>query len=179
MPFTGVMMVGGMCLHGAGETTRPSLIAVGVNVVNIVFAYALSGVDLHIGGHTLHNPFPFHWNVTGIAAGAALSSVFGAIATLAVVFAGIAVGVAIGTHWPGIDPARLAPQWSWEFIARPYAFLLLPNILWLAGCFFVLAALSRQMAPVYIAGVVVLLVASFLIFTFVTISGDPLSFLKM
>ena len=85
-----------------------------------------------------------------------LGRLFGAIATLAVVFAGIAVGIAIGTHWPGIDSARLAPQWSWEFIARPYAFLLLPNILWLAGCFFVLAALSRQMAPVYIAGVVVL-----------------------
>ena len=33
-----------------------------------------------------------------------LGRLFGAIATLAVVFAGIAVGIAIGTHWPGIDP---------------------------------------------------------------------------
>ena len=31
-----------------------------------------------------------------------------------------------------------------------------PNVLWLGGCFFVLAALTRQMAPVYVAGVVVL-----------------------
>ena len=29
-------------------------------------------------------------------------------------------------------------------------------MLWLAGCFFVLAALTRQMAPVYVAGVIVL-----------------------
>lgn len=93
MPFTGVMMVGSMCLHGAGETTRPSLIAVGVNIVNIVFAYALSGVDITVGWggseHTLHNPFPFHLNVVGIAAGAALSSVFGAAATLWIMFRGV------------------------------------------------------------------------------------------
>lgn len=89
MPFMGVMMVGGMCLHGAGETTRPSLIAFGVNIVNIVFAYVLSGVDISIAGHTLHNPFPFHWNVVGIAAGAAFSSVFGAIATLWIMFRGV------------------------------------------------------------------------------------------
>jgi len=89
MPFTGVMMVGGMCLHGAGETTRPSLIAVGVNIVNIVFAYALSGVDIALGDHTLHNPFPFHLNVVGIAVGAALSSAFGAIATVWIMFRGV------------------------------------------------------------------------------------------
>ncbi len=29
-------------------------------------------------------------------------------------------------------------------------------MLWLGGCFFVLAALTRQMAPVYVAGVIVL-----------------------
>ncbi len=89
MPCTGVVMVGSMCLHGAGETTRPSLIAVGINIVNIVFAYAFSGVDITIGGHTLVNPFPFHWNVVGIAAGAAMSAVFGAIATLWVLRRGV------------------------------------------------------------------------------------------
>ena len=39
---------------------------------------------------------------------------------------------------------------------RPYLFLLIPNMLWLSGCFFVLAALTRQMAPVYVAGVILL-----------------------
>ncbi len=45
---------------------------------------------------------------------------------------------------------------SWQSFARPYLFVLIPNVLWLGGCFFVLAALTRQMAPVYVAGVVTL-----------------------
>jgi putative MATE family efflux protein len=89
MPCAGVMMVGGMCLHGAGETTRPSLIAFGVNIVNIFAAYVLSGVDLTIGGYTVHNPFPFHMNVMGIALGAGLSSAFGAVAILWVLRRGV------------------------------------------------------------------------------------------
>ena len=116
MPFTGVMMVGGMCLHGAGETTRPSLIAVLVNLVNIVFAYALSGVDVSIGGHTLHNPFPFHWNVVGIAVGAALSSVIGAIATMWIMFRGVKD---LRLEW-----RHMGPDWD---MARPIIRMGIPN----------------------------------------------------
>jgi len=49
MPFSGVMMVGAMCLHGAGETTKPSIIMVGVNVVNIFFSWMLSGAVMRFG----------------------------------------------------------------------------------------------------------------------------------
>ena len=49
-----------------------------------------------------------------------------------------------------------SPHPSCQSFLRPYLFLLLPNLLWLGGCFFVLAALTRQMAPVYVAGVIVL-----------------------
>lgn len=80
----------------------------------------------------------------------------GAILTLIVVFLSIALGILIGTHWPGVDAARVVADPSWQHYARPYLFLLLPNVLWLAGCSFVLAALTRQMAPVYVAGVIVL-----------------------
>lgn len=80
----------------------------------------------------------------------------GAYMTLAIVFAGIAIGILIGTHWPGVDAARLVASPSWQSFARPYLFVLLPNLLWLGGSFFVLAALTRQMAPVYVAGVIVL-----------------------
>ena len=62
----------------------------------------------------------------------------------------------IGDHWPGVDPARIVDAPSWQSFVRPYLFLLLPNMLWLGGCFFVLAALTRQMAPVYVAGVIML-----------------------
>ena len=80
----------------------------------------------------------------------------GAYLTLVLVFAGIVVGVLIGTHWPGVDAARLVSSPDWQSFARPYLFVLIPNLLWLGGCFFVLAALTRQMAPVYVAGVIVL-----------------------
>ncbi len=80
----------------------------------------------------------------------------GAYLTLVLVFASIALGVVVGTHWPGVDSARIVASPTWQSFARPYLFLLLPNLLWLGGCFFVLAALTRQMAPVYVAGVIVL-----------------------
>ena len=76
--------------------------------------------------------------------------------TLALIFIGIVLGVLIGIHWPGVDPARVVDAPSWLSFVRPYLFLLLPNMLWLGGCFFVLAALTRQMAPVYVAGVITL-----------------------
>jgi putative MATE family efflux protein len=89
MPLAGVMLVGAMCLHGAGETTLPSLISVGVNVVNVVASWALSGVDLRFGDRTLVNPFSFDWNVAGIAAGTSLGYLFGAAATAWVLRRGV------------------------------------------------------------------------------------------
>ena len=46
MPLCGVMMVGSMCMHGAGETTLPAIIMVVVNLANIIASWLLSGVDL-------------------------------------------------------------------------------------------------------------------------------------
>jgi putative MATE family efflux protein len=89
LPFCGVMMVGSMCLYGAGETTRPSAIAIGVNIVNIVFSWLLCGADLRYSGFELENPFHFDLNVIGIAAGTAIAYVFGAAMTLWVLFHGV------------------------------------------------------------------------------------------
>ena len=92
MPAMSVMMVGGMALHGAGETTRPSTIAIAVNAVNVAFSWALSGVDVGFGGEPLHNPFPFdpeRWGVWGIAAGTSISYFVGGAWTLAVLFRGV------------------------------------------------------------------------------------------
>ncbi len=80
----------------------------------------------------------------------------GAVAILVFIFLGIAFGILVGTHWPGVDPARLGP-WSLAAFAQPYLVMLLPNILFLGALFFGLAALGRRMLPVYIAGVVVLI----------------------
>lgn len=92
MPFAGIMMVGSMCLHGAGETTRPSLISVGVNVVNLIASWLLSGVDLQFGGTILDNPTaidPAIWGVRGIGAGTSLGYMAGAAATLWVLRRGV------------------------------------------------------------------------------------------
>ena len=80
----------------------------------------------------------------------------GAVATLVFIFLGIALGVLIGVHWPGVDQTRLGP-WSALSFVKPYGLMLLPNILILGACFFGLAALGRRMMPVYVAGVVVLI----------------------
>jgi len=80
----------------------------------------------------------------------------GAYLTLVLIFVSIALGIVIGSNWPGVDSSRIVAHPSWESFVRPYLLLLLPNMLWLGGCFFVLAALTRQMAPVYVAGVVLL-----------------------
>ena len=78
------------------------------------------------------------------------------MATLVLVFLSIALGIVIGSNWPGVDSARIVAHPSFQSFVRPYLFLLIPNMLWLSGCFFVLAALTRQMAPVYVAGVILL-----------------------
>lgn len=89
MPFTGIMFVGSMCLYGAGETTMPSLIAIGVNIVNIFGSWIFSGIDFNVGGHLVENPFSFDLYVIGIALGYAISQLFGAAATLWVLSRGV------------------------------------------------------------------------------------------
>ncbi|MCZ6810665.1 MAG: MATE family efflux transporter [Planctomycetota bacterium] len=81
MPAAGLMLVGSMCLHGAGETTLPSVIAVAVNIVNVFVSWALSGVDLTFGDWTLVNPFSFDLYVRGIAMGTSLAYLLGAALT--------------------------------------------------------------------------------------------------
>ncbi len=103
MPLCGIMMVGSMCLHGAGETTKPSLIAVAINVVNVVASWVLSGADVRVGSQTvidgagapqsiasvIENPFAFDLHVIGIAMGTALSYGVGALLTLWVLHRGV------------------------------------------------------------------------------------------
>ncbi len=81
IPFSGVMMVGAMCLHGAGETHKPFQIAVWVNVVNCLAAWLFSGVTIHAFGAEIPNPSPtdpLAWGVFGIALGSTLSYAIGA-----------------------------------------------------------------------------------------------------
>ena len=92
MPFSGVMMVGSMCLFGAGETLKPSVIAAMVNVVNVVASWTLSGVAIRFGSTEIPSSGlvdPVEWGVIGIAAGTAASWIFGAVATWWVLHRGV------------------------------------------------------------------------------------------
>lgn len=77
----------------------------------------------------------------------------GAFAALALVFSGIVLGAWFGTMAPGVAPERLGPSGPATWL-HPYLFTLLPNLFIFGAIFFVLAALTRRMLPVYVAGVV-------------------------
>lgn len=77
----------------------------------------------------------------------------GAFATLAVIFSSVVLGLWLGTHIPGIAPDRLGGSGPGTWL-KPYLFTLLPNLFIFGAIFFVLAALTRRMLPVYVASVV-------------------------
>ncbi|MDO8037286.1 M1 family aminopeptidase [Janthinobacterium sp. SUN128] len=80
----------------------------------------------------------------------------GAYLVLAVVFSSIVIGAWLGAWLPGIDPERLGPQRALAYL-MPYVFTLLPNLFIFGAIFFVIAALTRRMLPVYISSVVMLI----------------------
>ncbi|WP_296944710.1 M1 family aminopeptidase [uncultured Massilia sp.] len=102
--------------------------------------------------HEMHHfffsaPIPKHAYVFG--------RFLGALAALAVVVAAIPLGLLLGGLLPGVDPARFGPYAAATYLL-PYFLTLLPNLFIFGAIFFVLAALTRRMLPVYVAGVVML-----------------------
>ena len=92
MPFCSVMMVGTMCLHGAGDTIMPAAIAILTNIVNVAASWVLSGVEIRLSDGRLANPSPIdplEWGVQGIAAGTSIAWVVGAIAVVFVLLRGV------------------------------------------------------------------------------------------
>jgi ABC-type transport system involved in multi-copper enzyme maturation permease subunit len=80
----------------------------------------------------------------------------GALATLAVVFSSIVLGNLLGALLPAVDPSRVGPFTALAYL-QPYVLTLLPNLFIFGAIFFVLAALTRRMLPVYVAGVVMMI----------------------
>ena len=79
VPAMSVMFVGLACCRGAGDTLRPMVTMILVNVVNIAMSWSLAGVDIAVGGAAtggtvarrvlLENPFGFDLGIAGIAWG--------------------------------------------------------------------------------------------------------------
>jgi hypothetical protein len=80
----------------------------------------------------------------------------GALATMAVVYSSIVLGNLLGALLPAVDPSRVGPFKALAYVA-PYFLTLLPNLFIFGAIFFVLAALTRRMLPVYVAGVVMMI----------------------
>ena len=92
MPLCGILMVGSMCLYGAGETIMPALIMVVVNLVNVLCSWLLSGVDVVVLGMALENPTaidPLTSGVAGIAGGTAIAYLVGAFLIVLVLKRGV------------------------------------------------------------------------------------------
>jgi ABC-2 type transport system permease protein len=80
----------------------------------------------------------------------------GAFATLAVVFSSIVLGAWLGAFLPGVDPDRVGPVTLSAYLL-PFLQTLLLNQFIFGAIFFVLAALTRRMLPVYVGSVVMMI----------------------
>lgn len=80
----------------------------------------------------------------------------GALATMGVVYSSIVLGNLLGALLPAVDPTRIGAFQAMAYLA-PYFLTLLPNLFIFGAIFYVLAALTRRMLPVYVAGVVMMI----------------------
>lgn len=85
-----------------------------------------------------------------------LGRFLGAFATLAVILSSIVLGAWLGSFIPGIEADRVGPQHFSSYLL-PWLLTLLPNTFIFGSLFFVLAALSRRMLPVYVASIVMMI----------------------
>jgi ABC-2 type transport system permease protein len=80
----------------------------------------------------------------------------GTLAVNAFIVLGIAVGLMLAAKSPWVKPDKFGPFDLWAYL-QPYFTLVLPNLLFTAAIFFALPAMTRQMVPNYVGGVLLLL----------------------
>jgi ABC-2 type transport system permease protein len=80
----------------------------------------------------------------------------GAFAVVILVFVSIGLGIFVATHLPGINADRIGSNHFLHYL-WPYLVILLPNAFLIGGVFFMAAALTRKMLPVYVGSAVLLL----------------------
>lgn len=80
----------------------------------------------------------------------------GAFVVVALIFVSIGLGIFAGTLLPGIDADRVGKNQLLHYL-WPYLVILLPNAFLIGGVFFMAAALTRKMLPVYVGSAILLL----------------------
>ena len=73
-----------------------------------------------------------------------------------IILLGIVVGLMLAAKSPWVKPDKFGPFDLWTYL-QPYLTLILPNLLFTAAIFFALPAITRQMVPNYVGGVLLLL----------------------
>jgi putative MATE family efflux protein len=134
VPFSSVLYSMIACSRGAGDSLRPLVAMILVNIVNMASSWVLAGVDLKstrlVDGKAvtttiLHNPFGFDLGVSGIAAGTVIGEFCGAAFITFIMIRGVS-GV-------GLTARRLAPH---RTTAARLIRLGWPNFLETAGMWF-------------------------------------------
>lgn len=97
VPMMGVLFGGIACVRGAGDSLRPLVVMLVVNVVNIAVSWSLVGTDLtrtaFVDGQQVtrvivSNPFQFNLGVSGIALGTLVAHTVGAGLVVALLISG-------------------------------------------------------------------------------------------
>ena len=123
LPMCGILMVGSMCLYGAGETLVPAVIMIVVNLVNILASWLLSGADLVFKSFTITNPTsidPETYGVLGIAAGTALAYLIGAVLIVLALARGVVDQECVEVAKDDIEPSGIAEQLQIKHAAPSY-----------------------------------------------------------
>lgn len=157
-PAMVILEAGVACCRGAGDSFRPLRIMIVINLINMLFTWALSGIDItrsvvDASGQrgvvtVLENPFPFRLGVLGIALGTAAAWVVGAAMILRLLHSGDS-GVTLLRR-------RLAPHWH---TMRRVVRIGLPNFLetlgmW-AGNFIVIMIVGALAHPGFLGAHIV------------------------
>lgn len=107
VPLHSLLFGGIACARGAGDSIRPLLAMIAVNIVNPIASFALAGVDLtrtslvageHVTRTILRNPLEFNWGVKGIAAGTLAGYLAGAVIIVWALSRGVG-GVRLRARW--------------------------------------------------------------------------------
>jgi putative MATE family efflux protein len=112
VPAVSLMSTGIACARGAGDSVRPLMAMVVVNVVNMALSWILAGCDYKVttwhdgqphASTLIHNPSPLDWGISGVAWGTVVGEYVGAAIVLLILIRGWSV-VRLMRH-------RLKPHW--------------------------------------------------------------------
>ena len=118
-------------------------------------------VTAAIAGHSLHDDYASGVDQLLYSTPISKQDFLGARFTAAIilnllVFSSLGLGLAIGAASPWVKPDHIA---SFDLAAYvgPYLSFVIPNVLLTSAIFFAIVALTRQMMPVYVGGVALLI----------------------